>query len=125
MLDDEKGAFDPVERLVTYHAAINALDFATIEAMFAEDAIYVSGGLGGTTEGRDAIMAGFRSYFDAYPDQVAEDDLVEALDASRVRAVWRLSATNANTREKLLRAGEETVTFGSDGRIVRVDVTDD
>ena len=117
-------AFDPVARLVAYHAAINALDFEAIETMFAEDAVYDSGGLGGVVTGRLRIMEGFRTYFDAYPDQVAEDSIVEALDGLRVRSVWRLTATHRRTGEKLVRAGEETVTFDASGRIVRVDVID-
>jgi ketosteroid isomerase-like protein len=116
--------FDPVQRAVAYHDAINALDFAIIEASFAEDAVYVSGGVGGRIEGREAIMAAFRSYFAAYPDQVAEDTQIEAVGDSAVRAVWRLTATHNETGEKLIRTGEETVTFNADGRIIRVDVSD-
>jgi ketosteroid isomerase-like protein len=117
-------AFDPVARLIAYHDAINKLDFSTIEAIFAEDAVYDSGGLGGVVSGRGPIMDGFRRYFDAYPDQVAEDSVVEALDGLRVRSVWRLTATHKVTGEALLRAGEEIVTFDETGRILRVDVTD-
>lgn len=116
--------FDPVARLVAYHDAINALDFAAIAAMFAEDTVYDSGGLGGVVAGRDAIMAGFQTYFDLYPDQVSEDSLIERLDACRVRSVWALVATHRVTGEKLVRTGEETVTFGEDGSIRRVEVTD-
>jgi ketosteroid isomerase-like protein len=117
-------AFDPVARLVAYHAAINELDFSTIEAMFAEDAVYDSGGLGGVVRGRGPIMEGFRVYFDAYPDQVAEDSVVEPLDGLRVRSVWSLTATHRATGEKLVRSGEEIVAFDESGRILRVEVTD-
>lgn len=117
-------AFDPVARLIAYHDAINKLDFSTIEAMFAEHAVYDSGGLGGVVSGRGLIMEGFRSYFDTYPDQVAEDSVVEALDGWRVRSVWRLMATHKVTGQKLVRAGQEIVTFDETGRIVRVEVTD-
>jgi ketosteroid isomerase-like protein len=115
---------DPVARLIAYHDAINALDFAAITEMFAEDAVYDSGGLGGVVAGRPAIMAGFRTYFDLYPDQVSEDEVVEALDARRVRSVWRLAATNRLTGDRLVRAGEEIVTFSGGGRILHVAVTD-
>jgi ketosteroid isomerase-like protein len=121
MMSDD---FDPVEDLVVYHSAINALDFAVIEAFFAEDAVYVSGGVGGQIDGRDAIMAAFRKYFDAYPDQVAEDTLVEKVAPLAARAVWQLGATDSQTGEKMIRKGEETVTFNEAGRIIRVDVTD-
>jgi hypothetical protein len=117
-------AFDPVARLIAYHAAINELDFSTIEAMFAEGAVYDSGGLGGLVSGRGPIMDGFRVYFDAYPDQVAEDSLVEALDGLRVRSVWSLTATHRVTGDRLVRSGEEIVTFDAAGRILRVEVTE-
>jgi len=115
---------DPLKQTVAYHAAINALDFAAIEAFFADDAVYVSGGVGGRIEGREAIMAAFRSYFAAYPDQVAEDTEIEAVGDHAARAVWQLTASHSQTGEKLARTGEETVTFDADGRIIRVDVTD-
>jgi ketosteroid isomerase-like protein len=117
-------AFDPVSTLITYHDAINALDFAFIEAMFTDNAIYDSGGLGGVVTGRAPIMEGFRHYFDLYPDQVSEDGLVEQLGENQVRSVWRLTATHRITGEKLIRAGEEIVTFDEAGRIVRVEVND-
>ena len=117
-------SFDPVARLVAYHDAINALDFSTIEAMLAGDAVYDSGGLGGVVTGRGPIMAGFRAYFDAYPDQISEDSVVERLDEWKVRSVWRLTATHRETGAKLIRAGEEIVTFDGDGLILRVEVTD-
>jgi ketosteroid isomerase-like protein len=116
--------FDPVARLIAYHDAINALDFSTITEMFSEDAVYDSGGLGGVVTGRDPIMEGFRAYFEAYPDQVAEDSVIEPLDGRRVRSVWRLTATHSKTGEKLIRAGEEIVTFDENGSILRVEVTD-
>ena len=116
--------FDPVARLVAYHDAINALDFAAIEQMFAENAVYDSGGLGGVVDGRDPIMRGFHDYFDAYPDQVSEDSLVEKLDEYRVRSHWALTATHRHTGEKLVRTGVEIVTFDDDGLIVKVEVID-
>jgi ketosteroid isomerase-like protein len=114
---------DPVALVVRFHAAINALDFETIEAFFTEDARYTSGKVGGL-EGRAAIMAGFKRYFTEYPDQVAEDSLIEAVSPVSARAVWRLSATSITTGMPLQRRGEETITFNDEGRIIRVDVTD-
>ncbi|CAN7460667.1 nuclear transport factor 2 family protein [Rhizobium sp. LjRoot254] len=116
--------FDPMARLIAYHDAINALDFATIEAMFADNAVYDSGGLGGVVEGCGPIMAGFRSYFDLYPDQVSEDTLIEPVGERAIRSVWKLVATHRLTGEKLIRSGEEIVTFDLAGLIVRVEVTD-
>lgn len=114
---------DPVALVERFHAAINALDFETIEAFFTEKARYRSGKVGGL-EGRDAIMAGFRRYFAEYPDQVAEDSLIEAVSPVSARAIWRLSATSSTTGEPLQRQGEETITFDDRGRIILVEVTD-
>jgi len=116
--------FDPMARLIAYHDAINALDFTTIEAMFAEDAVYDSGGLGGVVQGRGPIMEGFRGYFDLYPDQVSEDTLIEPTGERAVRSIWKLTATHRFTGEKLVRSGEEVVTFDDGGMIARVEVTD-
>jgi ketosteroid isomerase-like protein len=116
--------FDPVEHLTIFHNAINALDYATIEDYFAEDAVYISGGVGGRIEGRDAIMAAFRKYFDTYPDQVAEDRSVNKVGDNAARSVWELKANDSRTGAPMTRKGEETLTFNADGKIVRVDVTD-
>ena len=116
-------SFDPVALVERFHAAINALDFETIEAFFTEEARYTSGKVGGL-EGRAAIMTGFQQYFAEYPDQVAEDSLIEAVSTVSARAVWSLFATSRTTGEPLQRQGEETITFNEQGRIVEVDVTD-
>jgi ketosteroid isomerase-like protein len=116
--------FDPVEHLTIFHNAINALDYATIEDYFAEDAVYVSGGVGGKIEGRDAIIAAFRKYFDAYPDQVAADTSVDKVGDNAARSVWELKATDSRSGEPMVRTGEETLIFNEDGKIARIDVTD-
>ncbi len=115
--------FDPLRAAEIFHTAINALDFDTIEAAFADDAVYGSVKVGALA-GRPAIMAAFRAYFDAYPDQVAEDELVELVGPMAVRAVWRLKATDSRTGAPLVRHGEETITFNAEGKVARVDVTD-
>jgi len=115
--------FDPAATLTRFHDAINALDFAAIEAAFAEDAVYGSVKVGALS-GRAAIMAAFRAYFATYPDQVAVDELVETVSPSAARSVWRVKATDSRTGAPLLRHGEETLYFDAAGRITRVDVTD-
>ena len=115
---------DPVEILRRYHDATNRLDYAELEASFAEDAVYISQGVGGTLSGRAAIMAGFRAYFADYGDQVAEDSSMEALSADSALSVWRLSATSARTGKPLLRTGTETIRINEAGEIVEVVVTD-
>ncbi|MGF0538253.1 nuclear transport factor 2 family protein [Agrobacterium sp. ES01] len=115
--------FDPAARLQFFHDAINALDFDTIEACFARDAVYLSGGTGDKT-GRDAIMAAFRTYFDVYGDQVASNDKVETLGPHRARSFWRLRASHGETGEPLVRQGIETITFNDAGLITEVLVED-
>jgi ketosteroid isomerase-like protein len=115
--------FDPAERIVLFHDAINRLDYAAIEDFFADDAAYVSNGVG-SLSGRDAIMEAFRGYFETYPDQTAVNSLVETLTPRSGRAVWSVRATNSRTGKPLVREGEETITFDEDGHVVRVDVTD-
>lgn len=115
--------FNPASATERFHTAIDELDFATIEDFFADDATYSSGKVGGL-KGRADIMAAFRRYFTEYPDQVAQNSLIEPVSPLAARAVWSLSATSASTGEPLVRRGEETVTFNEQGKIVSVDVTD-
>ncbi|OWV85123.1 nuclear transport factor 2 family protein [Rhizobium sp. R693] len=116
-------AFDPVEEIKRFHGAINALDFDTIENYFAEDATYVSNGVG-SLSGRADIMVAFHKYFDDYPDQTAMDTLVENVSPKAGRAVWSVRATHSKTGNPLVREGEETITFNEDGRVTHVEVTD-
>jgi limonene-1,2-epoxide hydrolase len=120
---DARPALDPVALVRRFHAAISMLDFAAIEAFFTEDATYSSGKIGGL-KGRAEIMAAFRRYFGEYPDQIAQDSLIEPLSAVSARSIWHLTATSRLTGKQLRREGEEIVTFDQDGRIVSVDVTD-
>ncbi|EJL54587.1 hypothetical protein PMI09_02330 [Rhizobium sp. CF122] len=116
-------AFDPAEEIKRFHGAINALDFDTIENCFAQDATYVSNGVG-SLSGRADIMGAFSKYFDDYPDQTAIDTLVEKVSPNAGRAVWSVRATHSKTGKPLVREGEETITFNEDGRITHVEVTD-
>ena len=115
--------FDPAERITLFHDAINRLDYEAIENFFAENATYVSNGVG-SLAGREAIMEAFRGYFDTYPDQTAVNSLVETLTPLSGRSVWSVRATNSKTGKPLIREGEETITFDENGRVVRVEVTD-
>jgi len=115
--------FDPAERIELFHDAINRINYEEIENFFAENATYVSNGVG-SLAGRDAIMEAFRGYFDKYPDQTGSNSLVETLTPLSGRAIWSVRATNSKTGQPLIREGEETITFDQEGRVVRVDVTD-
>jgi ketosteroid isomerase-like protein len=113
-----------VARLISYHAALNDFDLEAVEGMFAVDAEYVSPGLNGAIQGRDAIMKAMREYFAEYSDQRAEDDEVVALAANVVQSHWRLRATASKTGKVLERRGQEVVTFNAAGLIARVEVFD-
>ena len=75
--------------------------------------------------GRGEIMAAFRRYFAEYPDQVAEDSLIETI--SPVACAVGLAADgHQHDHGKAASAGkgEEIITFNDEGRIVSVEVTD-
>lgn len=114
---------DPVELLHRYHAALNDVDLDRVESMFAENAEYLSPGIGAISS-RTAIIAAMRSYFAEYPDQVSIDDRVEAVGTDRARSQWRLKATSKSTGEAYVRRGTETIRFTSEGLILRVEVED-
>ncbi|GGE20284.1 hypothetical protein GCM10011390_44420 [Aureimonas endophytica] len=116
-------AFDPVDAVRRYHRAIADLDFSAIDGFFAEEAVYRSPGTGDIA-GRPAILAAFRSYFERWHGQVAEDLLIEPVGAGGARSLWRLDAVEAATGRMRERRGEEIVRFGADGLIVSVDVRD-
>ena len=106
-----------------YHAALNAVDLATVEAMFADNAEYHSPSVGGIL-GRHAIMAAMRGYFAEYPGQVAVDERVYFAGPDAVKSEWRLTATSKSTGKALERAGAETIFFDHQGLIRRVEVED-
>lgn len=106
-----------------YHDAINAFDFATIEAMFAEDAEYHSSGIGGLY-GRSAIMAAMRAYFNEFSDQVSSDDHIESVADNIIRSKWRLTATTKSSGRQVKRQGIETIHFTPKGLISLVEVED-
>ena len=120
---DATPALDPVALVRRFHAAISMLDFAAIEAFFTEDATYSSGKIGGP-RGRADIMVAFRRYFAEYPDQIAQDSLIEPLSPVSARSIWHLTATSRLTGKQLRREGVEVVIFNRDGRIVSVEVID-
>lgn len=115
---------DPAALLRRYHAALQPFDADTVRTMFAADAVYLSPGVNGRIEGRDAILAAFSAYFAEYPDQRAEDDLIEPLSPTGARAHWRLVATSRSTGRLVERRGIETVAFDAAGLIERVEVED-
>ena len=116
-------ADDSESRVRRYYAALNALDLGAVESMFAIDASYHSAGIG-TLLGRPAIRAAMRAYFDEYPDQVAAFDALVSGCGNTVRTTWRLKATSRTTGQVHERRGNETIIFGGDGQIERIEVED-
>lgn len=117
-------SIDPVALTMRYHAALNAYDAASVAAMFAPDAVYVSPGVNGRIEGRDAIINAFSAYFAEHPDQKAEDESIEMVGPRTASALWRLQATARSTGRPVTRRGIETVHFNAEGLIVSVEVED-
>lgn len=115
---------DPVDVLRRFHDAVNAQDFVAIEGFFADDATYGSVKVG-ALRGKPAILAAFRKYFAEYPDQVAHDESFTKLSETSAKSSWHLEATSATTGEKLIRRGEETIFLDAEGKIARVDVSDE
>ena len=117
-------SIDPVALLRRYHTALNAYDARTVSPLFAREAVYVSPGVNGRIDGRDAIIAEFTRYFAEHPDQHAIDEEVVLVAPDSVRSVWALQATARSTGRRVTRRGTETVRFGDDGLIRHVEVED-
>jgi uncharacterized protein (TIGR02246 family) len=115
---------DPVAAVRRYHAALNDYDAEVVRRMFAPDAIYVSPGVNGRIDGRDAIIAAFSAYFAEHPDQRAVDDSIVPLGPRSARSIWRLEATARSSGTLVSRSGTETVQFDAQGLITRVEVED-
>jgi ketosteroid isomerase-like protein len=111
-------------RLRFYFNALNAFDLKAVETMFAENAIYVSSGLGKALHGRDQIMNAFRKYFAEFNDQVSVDTNIQILERNVLRSDWHLKATSCRTSAVLERAGTQVTTFNDEGSIVHIEVQD-
>ncbi len=107
-----------------YHGALNGYDEKVVKALFAPGAIYVSPGVNGRIEGRDAIIAAFNIYFADHPDQQAVDEALDIISPHQLRARWRLEATRRSTGQRITRRGVETITFDQAGLIAHVLVED-
>ncbi|MCB1378527.1 MAG: nuclear transport factor 2 family protein [Alphaproteobacteria bacterium] len=116
-------AVDPVAIVIRYHAALNAFDPGEIETMLSPEAEYHSPSVG-VLRGRASIINAMSGYFAEYPDQVAQDDVVELVAPDAVRCVWHLQATAKSTGQSYVRRGTEKITLDDAGRILRVEVSD-
>ena len=111
-------------KLRLYFKALNAFDLKSVEAMFAEDAVYVSSGLNNKKSGRADIMEAFQSYFLEFADQVSDDTNIMSVGPNTFSSDWRLKATSSKTGILLERAGTQLTTFNRAGLIAKVEVRD-
>ncbi len=111
-------------QLELYFNALNAFDLKTVEAMFAEDAVYVSSGLSERKLGRANIIASFKAYFEEFADQVSVDDNIKLIAPNTFSSDWRLKTTSVKTGKLSERAGTQVTTFNEAGLIVHVEVRD-
>jgi ketosteroid isomerase-like protein len=107
------------EKLAAYTAALNRYDLDAVEKMFAEDAVYVSGGVGGEIRTRSSIIQAFHAYFHQHTDQVNLDEDVVQLDECTSISRWQLKSS------KSTRSGMQRISFNNQGLIVRIEVEDD
>ena len=106
-------------RLAQYTTALNRNDLGAVADMFAEDAVYISPGVGGEINGRAAIMAAFGDYFRQHTDQVNTDEDVQQVDEHTLQSGWRLKSSNSS------RSGIQRMVFTAAGLITRIEVEDD
>ncbi len=112
-----------LDRVHSYHQALDAVDLKRVESMFADFAEYHSPGTG-PVFGKHAIMASMRKYFEEYPDQTATSQRVRFAGPQTVSSEWGLQATSKSTGKTVRRQGMETLFFDHDGLIRRVEVSD-
>jgi ketosteroid isomerase-like protein len=111
-------------RLRLYFNALNAFDLKAVEAMFAEDAVYISSGLKSTKSGRAEIIATFKDYFEEFADQVSFDTNISMVAPNCFNSYWSLKATSSKTGKLLERVGTQVTTFNDQGLIVHIEVLD-
>ncbi len=111
---------DLEQRLRFYFNALNAFDLKSVEAIFAEDAVYVSSGLNAELSGRNEIMMAFKKYFDEFTDQVSVDDNIRLITPNTFSSEWKLKATSIKTGVLLDRAGTQVTTFNGEGLITHI-----
>ena len=115
---------DLEERLRFYFNALNAFDLKSVEAMFAENAVYASSGLGAQVTGRAEIMKAFRGYFAEYDDQVSIDEAVNLVGPKTFSSKWKLTATSNKTGIRINRSGTQITKFNAAAMIAKIVVSD-
>ncbi len=112
---------DPVDLAKTYVALSNAHDLDAIFATFSPDIDYRTSQYG-TFLGAAAVEEMMRGFFEHFPDAHWDADEWDRIDDVTARFSFRMTGTNAETGERVDRAGVETIGFDAQGRIDRVRV---
>jgi ketosteroid isomerase-like protein len=112
-------------RLRTYFNALNAFDLKAVEAMFADDAVYISSGLGEPIKGRLKIMEAFREYFAEYDNQISIDTNIKSVAPNMFSSDWSLKATSRKNGKLLERVGTQVTTLNDEGLIAHIEVLDE
>jgi ketosteroid isomerase-like protein len=113
------------ERLRLYFKTLNAFDLKLVEAMFAENAVYISSGLNSRKSGRAEIIASFKDYFEEFADQVSFDTNISMVAPNCFSSYWSLKAKSSKTGKLLERVGTQVTTFNDEGLIVHIEVLDE
>lgn len=110
---------DLIARAQSYDAALAARDFAAAASHFADEAVYVSPGVGGTVTGRAAIRAMFEGFFARHPLAHWHNDrwFLRPGEAQAVSHEWELHVPGEQARR-----GTETSWFDAAGLIIRLEV---
>ena len=110
-----------IEAARRYVELSNAGSLDDALAMFAEDAVYESTQVG-SFEGRDAIGAMMRGFFARYPGARWDVPAYREVGPAGIEFDFVMTATAAESGERIERRGTETIEFDGDGRILRVRV---
>jgi hypothetical protein len=116
-----KNNIEKVELAKAYVALSNAHQLSLVNQMFAEHASYDSTGVG-LFEGRDAIANMMNGFFSQYPDVHWEARNYHCDTNQSVLFDFKMTATHANTGEKIYREGAEQISFSEQGLISRLEV---
>jgi ketosteroid isomerase-like protein len=74
---------DPVTVVLAFNAAINARDLAALADLMTERHRFADAG-GASVDGKDACVAAWRGFFDAFPDYRNDFDRLEEIDGAVV-----------------------------------------
>jgi hypothetical protein len=88
-------------------------------AMFADDATYESSQVG-AFEGREAIGAMMRAFFAKFPGPHWEVPAYHEREPGEVEFDFVMTATAAESAERIERRGTERISFDNAGRIRRI-----